>query len=41
VVVAIRTGVGPDVWLADTRALTTAVDILNEQDRRERSARRR
>jgi hypothetical protein len=34
VVLAIRTGVPADAWLEDTRALVTAVEILNEVDRR-------
>lgn len=30
---AIRTGVPADAWLADTRALATALEVLEEIDR--------
>ena len=33
---AIRTGVAADAWLEDTRSLVTAVEILNELDRKRR-----
>lgn len=33
---SIRTGVAPDFWLEDTRALVTAVELLNEADRKRR-----
>lgn len=31
-VVAIRAGGGPDVWLAHPRALVTALEVLEEAD---------
>jgi hypothetical protein len=34
VILAVRTGVAADLWLDDTRALVTALDILAELDRR-------
>jgi hypothetical protein len=34
--VAIRTGVSHEVWLADTRAMFTAAEILEEADRKRR-----
>jgi hypothetical protein len=39
VIVALRSGVPHDVWLDDTRALMTALDVLAEADRQ--AARRR
>jgi hypothetical protein len=36
VALAIRTGVPPDAWLEDTRALVTAVELFNEIDRKRR-----
>jgi hypothetical protein len=36
VAVAIHTGVAPDVWLANTRALATAVELIDEANRRAR-----
>lgn len=35
-IVAIRTGVAPDVWLDDTRALVTAAQLLEDADRKAR-----
>ena len=34
---SIRTGVSHDVWLSDTRALATAVELIAEADRAARS----
>jgi hypothetical protein len=34
VAVAVATGVPPEHWIDDTRALATAIGILNEQRRR-------
>jgi hypothetical protein len=36
VIVAIRTGVPADAWLEDPRALTTALEVLAEADRKRR-----
>jgi hypothetical protein len=36
VVVAIRTGVSPAVWLEDTRALFTACEVIADADARAR-----
>jgi hypothetical protein len=40
VALSIRTGVAHDVWLEDTRALVTAVELIGEADRQARSGRR-
>jgi hypothetical protein len=36
VIVALRSGVAPDVWLEDSRALMTAAQLLEEEDRKRR-----
>jgi len=36
VILALRTGVAPDAWLDDPRALATAVALLREIDRKRR-----
>jgi len=36
VLLAVRTGVAPEAWLEDTRALVTAAEILAEADRKSR-----
>jgi len=40
VALSIRTSVPHEVWLGDTRALVTAVDLIGEADRQARSRRR-
>jgi hypothetical protein len=41
VILAMRSGVAPDEWLADTRALVTAVELYSEADRQAEAERRR
>jgi hypothetical protein len=36
VAVALYSGVAPDEWLADTRALVTAAELIDEAQRRRR-----
>lgn len=35
-IVALRTGIAHEEWLADTRALFTAVEVIEEIDRAQR-----
>jgi hypothetical protein len=36
VALAVRTGIPPADWLEDTRAMVTAIDLLNDEARRRR-----